>query len=118
MRTLSTAKTVMAKFNGLSGAWMVALVLVGLMIHMSNGQNTQPRRYGASSRTTRVGMQPPWEYLAVEFGQNDTANTAKLNEMASEGWEYVGLLHHGTEADLTSSVAFRRISQPERASRR
>jgi WD40 repeat protein len=43
----------------------------------------------------------PWEYRTARFGTNETENTRKLNELAQDGWEYVGPLGNG-------SVAFRR----------
>jgi uncharacterized protein (TIGR03067 family) len=44
---------------------------------------------------------PPWEYKAVSFGGDEKENTRKLNDLAGEGWEYVGPLGNGM-------VAFRR----------
>jgi uncharacterized protein (TIGR03067 family) len=42
-----------------------------------------------------------WEYRAVQFGMDVTENTRKLNELAAEGWEYVGPLY-------SNQVAFKR----------
>jgi hypothetical protein len=44
---------------------------------------------------------PRQEFKAVSFGDNDGAATEKLNDLAAEGWEYVGPLGNGL-------VAFRR----------
>jgi uncharacterized protein (TIGR03067 family) len=42
-----------------------------------------------------------FDFKAVAFGPNETENTKKLNELAGEGWEYVGRLND-------TMVAFRR----------
>jgi WD40 repeat protein len=44
---------------------------------------------------------PKWEYKAVFLSNDEKETTKKLNELAKDGWEYVGLLH-------SSLVAFRR----------
>jgi uncharacterized protein (TIGR03067 family) len=49
-----------------------------------------------------------WEYKAVSFGGDEKENTKKLNDLAGEGWEYVGPLGNGM-------VAFRRPLLPRDA---
>jgi uncharacterized protein (TIGR03067 family) len=49
---------------------------------------------------------PGGEFRAVKFTGDDKADTAKLNELAADGWEYVGPLTGGT-------VAFRRHAVSE-----
>lgn len=49
---------------------------------------------------------PGGEFRAVKFTGDDKADTAKLNELAADGWEYVGTLAGGT-------VAFRRRAVSE-----
>src|SRR5262245_52381039 len=53
-----------------------------------------------------------WEYKAVQFGgRSPEADTKKLNDLAGEGWEYVGLLGTGSvegNGMLGATVAFRR----------
>jgi WD40 repeat protein len=43
-----------------------------------------------------------WEYKAVSFSKDETESTRKLNDLARDGWEYVGPLNSGM-------VAFRRL---------
>jgi hypothetical protein len=42
-----------------------------------------------------------WEFKAVSFPKDEKGSTKTLNDLAREGWEYVGPLHSGM-------VAFRR----------
>ena len=53
------------------------------------------------------------EYRAVTFGPDEKENTRKLNELAAEGWEYVGPLN-------SSMVAFKRPrgAEPQSAGRK
>ena len=46
-----------------------------------------------------------WQYLAISLGGEAKEATRRLNELASEGWQYVGPLGH----DL---VAFKRAATP------
>ncbi|QEL19577.1 hypothetical protein [Limnoglobus roseus] len=39
-----------------------------------------------------------WEYKAVAFGADEKAGTKKLNELANDGWEFVGPLGSGLVA--------------------
>lgn len=45
--------------------------------------------------------QPRWEYKAAAFGSDAVESTARLNDLARDGWEFVGPLAHG-------QVVFRR----------
>jgi hypothetical protein len=61
---------------------------------------------GASLPSTLAGeptARPQWEYKAVAFARDEVENTARLNALARNGWEYVGPLAHG-------QVAFRRAA--------
>src|SRR5262249_33603547 len=49
-----------------------------------------------------------WEHKAVSFGPSEEDNTNKLNALAADGWEYVGLLASGNDNGLRGMVAFRR----------
>jgi uncharacterized protein (TIGR03067 family) len=70
-------------------AWLCGVaVLVGL----AHGAATP----GADERPA-----PPWEYKAVAFSDNVGNATKQLNDLAADGWEYVGPLANGL-------VAFRR----------
>lgn len=52
--------------------------------------------------------QAHWEYKAVRFNLHVLSEqTDTLNELASQGWEYVGVIAH----EPTTSVAFRRQRQ-------
>jgi uncharacterized protein (TIGR03067 family) len=44
---------------------------------------------------------PKWDFRAVAFGNDEKENTKKLNDLAREGWEYVGPLGN-------AMVAFKR----------
>src|ERR1700722_4267436 len=46
---------------------------------------------------------PKWEYNAISFGGDEKGGAKKLNNLAAEGWEYVGPLAPGL-------IAFRRPS--------
>src|ERR1700736_4800460 len=48
---------------------------------------------------------PAWELKAVSLGADEKESTKKLNELAADGWEYVGPLAHGM-------VAFKRPNDP------
>jgi hypothetical protein len=48
-----------------------------------------------------------WEFKAVLIGTDEKAATKKLNDLASEGWQYVGPLGNGL-------VAFRRPNVPKK----
>ena len=78
-----------------------AVVILGLMFHISNGQAPRLRR------DTVVAQ--PWEYKVVLFQANPAGSVDKLNQMSLEGWEYVGLIHPGTDRSPNSSIAFRRL---------
>jgi hypothetical protein len=61
----------------------------------------------------RAEKPPQWEYKAVVMPFGSDEATKKLNELADDGWEYVGLV--GTSVPYSpnhvahdSSVAFRR----------
>jgi WD40 repeat protein len=47
-----------------------------------------------------------WEFKAASFGGDEKENTRKLNDLAAEGWDYVGPL----DGNL---VAFKRRLLPE-----
>ncbi len=68
-------------------------------------------------RTPSVAAQQPaaqtkWEYKVVAFVPNDaTGHEKKLNILAADGWEYVGVIHPGQEqagALPLCTVAFQR----------
>lgn len=46
-----------------------------------------------------------WEYRAVAFGNDEKAGSDKLNELAAQGWEYVGPLANGLVAFKRSKVS-------------
>ena len=41
---------------------------------------------------------PKWEFKAVAFGGDEKDGTKKLNDLAADGWEYVGPLAQGLVA--------------------
>lgn len=88
--------------RGSNVIWIVALALVGLMIHLSSGQSPRLKRKSIS-----VGQQ--WEFKVVEFAPGGAGNTQTLNKLGAEGWDYAGLLHPGNETNANSSVVFRRL---------
>jgi len=42
--------------------------------------------------------QPPWEYKSVRIENDEKGSTRQLNDLALNGWEYVGPLAHGMVA--------------------
>jgi hypothetical protein len=57
----------------------------------------------------RPDKAPPWEYKVVVFPLASDEATKRLNDLADDGWEYVGLV--GTSGETPrhgASVAFRR----------
>jgi uncharacterized protein (TIGR03067 family) len=53
----------------------------------------------------KPASKPAWEWKAVALGAEEKEATKKLNELATDGWEYVGPLAHGL-------VAFKRPKRP------
>jgi hypothetical protein len=62
----------------------MAILLLATMLPAATGQDTI--------------ASPPVEFRAVFFGNDEKANTDKLNELAAEGWRYVGPLGNGMVA--------------------
>jgi hypothetical protein len=75
-------------FLCLVGCWWVILLVAGLSL--------------SSATADSAGAPPRWEYKAVTFNTDEVENTKRLNDLARDGWEYVGPLAHG-------QVAFRRL---------
>jgi hypothetical protein len=49
---------------------------------------------------------PAWEWKAVSLGADEKKATEKLNELAADGWEYVGPLANGLVAFKRPNDAF------------
>jgi len=78
---------------------MSRLVLVVALLSMFILTGTCPlsRARGQDKPTSR----PAWELKAISFGADVKQVTKKFNELAADGWEYVGPLGNGL-------IAFRR----------
>jgi hypothetical protein len=53
---------------------------------------------GAGARAQEKASAVTWEFRAVVFGDDEDASTRKLNDLAADGWEYVGPLRNGLVA--------------------
>jgi hypothetical protein len=54
-------------------------------------------------------LQPPrWEYMVVSFHGEVDKQTKALNDLADQGWEYVGLVSTPGGGAAGGHVAFRR----------
>jgi uncharacterized protein (TIGR03067 family) len=73
-------------------------VVIGAFVLLASG--TPPIVKGQDKPTP-----PKWEFRAVSFGSDEKENTKKLNDLATETWEYVGPIGNGM-------VAFRRAMKP------
>src|SRR4029077_6398010 len=62
--------------------------------------------YPAVRAQEKPSAQKEWEFKAVQMGMDEKEATRKLNNLASEGWQYVGPLGNGL-------VAFRRPYLPK-----
>jgi hypothetical protein len=60
---------------------------------------------GSKARGQEKAHSPRWEFKAAAFSKDEAEGTKKLNDLAAEGWEYVGPLANGL-------VAFRRPHVP------
>jgi uncharacterized protein (TIGR03067 family) len=56
----------------------------------------------AAAPVPKKAAESHWEHKAVPFGADEKEGTKKLNDLAGDGWEYVGPLGNGL-------VAFRRF---------
>ena len=63
---------------------MVAMLVALVLCSTTAGQDKSP--------TVK------WEYRAVSFGTDEKESTKKLNDLAADGWEYVGHLNSNTVA--------------------
>ena len=94
-------------------ATMVAFLITGVVVQSLSSEAAAQERASAT----------PWEYRAVDFRPGHTVDehTKQLNDLASAGWEYVGVLippfSHGNLAPK-STVVFRRSTRVDNAGRR
>ncbi len=82
----------------------LVLVVPLLSVFLLTGTDPLSRARGQSKSPPK----PAWEWKAVSFGADEKEATKKLDELAADGWEYVGPLANGL-------VAFKRAndaSQP------
>src|SRR5262245_48613562 len=63
---------------------LLAAPVVGLMVLLLLWDPNAPAR--------RAGSAAKWEYTVVTFSGTEEQMTKQLNELAGEGWEYVGLV--------------------------
>src|SRR5262245_10724160 len=86
-RVRPPARTFFREGTSMNGR-LVALAAVGLSAALAVAS--------LNGRQEAVGQQPPkpvqWEYKVVLFRNNPDAGTKTLNELAADGWEYVGLV--------------------------
>ena len=62
-----------------------------------------PMQLLSQPQSSKKSDSPKWEYKAVFFSKDEKNGTKRLNDLADEGWQHVGLLGNGL-------VAFRRPS--------
>ncbi len=69
-------------------------VVAFLSVFLLSGTNPHPRARGQD----KPAPKPAWEWKAVALGTEEKEATKNLNELAADGWEYVGPLAHGLVA--------------------
>src|SRR5438105_464219 len=72
-----------------------------LSVFLLTGAGSRSRVWGQSNPAPT----PAWKCKAVSLGADEKEVTKKLNELAADGWEYVGPLANGL-------VAFKRPNDP------
>jgi hypothetical protein len=90
---------------GSIGKWAVA-VAVGITLGLALS-------FVASHPEARAaGPKQKWEFKVVSFGGEDKNVAKELQELADDGWEYVGLIGTSTYSPrglfVNSRVAFKR----------
>ena len=87
-----------------TGTWLAGIV-IGLTLGLTSTLLLNRPEVRADDK------KPKWGYKAVFFGGTPQQKTKQLQQLADEGWEYVGLLStdaFGSFKDTASSVAFKR----------
>lgn len=114
----------------MTGKWIAAAVVglaIGLMLAPAVGQQERPglqrlKERRERERSEREGAQPEnasrGQYKVVDFDGNIEHEQRMLNELAADGWEYVGLVATPTPTAtgrpsrvFGGQVAFRRVAR-------
>ena len=83
----------------------VRTLVIGLMVLALGVLHRCP----PASAEDRPPALKEWEFKAVRIGSDEKDATRKLNELASEGWQYVGPLGYGLVAFRRAYVAQEQI---------